>query len=158
VFYDASVGDAKSYQLDPNGNVVSKYARFNYAASHYLQRNDERYTAGFMGKLKINDHIEAYTEFSFMDDVTTGAYAPAGAFLGSGKAVDSDVGLPDGNMSVNCGVGAYGNAGMNPYLTASEFTSFCGCAVYQRNETRGQHQRRLSDLTKRRCAAAPRAT
>ena len=37
---------------------------FNYGASHYLQRNDERYTAGFFGKLKFNDHAEAYTEFS----------------------------------------------------------------------------------------------
>jgi outer membrane receptor protein involved in Fe transport len=128
VFYDASVGDAKSYQLDPNGNVVPKYARYNYAATHYLERNDSRYTAGFFGKLKLNDHVEAYTEFSFMDDQTTGAYAPAGAFLGSGKAIDSDTGLPDGNMSVNCGVGAYGNAGMNPYLTPSEYASFCGPA------------------------------
>jgi iron complex outermembrane recepter protein len=128
VFYDASVGDAKSYQLDPNGNVVKKYARYNYAATHYLERNDERYTAGFFGKLKLNDHVEAYTEFSFMDDITTGAYAPAGSFLGSGHAIDSDNGLPDGNMSVNCGVGAYGNAGMNPYLTTSEFASFCGPA------------------------------
>lgn len=130
VFYDASVGDAASFQLDPNGNVVPKYARFNYAASHYLQRNDERYTAGFFGKLKLNDRTEAYTEFSFMDDVTTGAYAPAGSFLASGKAIDSDTGLVDGNMSVNCGtVGSgFGNAGMNPYLTQSEFNSFCAPA------------------------------
>lgn len=123
VFYNASTG--KSYQLDPTGTVVGKYARYNYAATHYLERNDERYTAGFMGKLKLNDHAEAYTEFSFMDDITTGAYAPAGAFLGSGKNTDSETGLPDGNMSVNCGAGAFGNPGMNPYLTASEFDVIC---------------------------------
>jgi len=123
VFYNASTG--KSYQLDPTGTVVSKYARYNYAATHYLERNDERYTAGFMGKLKLNDHAEVYTEFSFMDDITTGAYAPAGAFLGSGKNTDAETGLPDGNMSVNCGSGAYGNTGMNPYLTASEFDVIC---------------------------------
>ncbi len=28
-------------------------------------------------------------------------------------------------MSVNCGSGLYGNAGMNPYLTASEFSVIC---------------------------------
>jgi iron complex outermembrane recepter protein len=123
VFYNATTG--KSYQFSPTGDVVPKYARYNYAATHYLERNDERYTAGFMGKLKLNDHVEAYSEFSFMDDITTGAYAPAGAFLGSGKNTDTDTGLPDGNMSVNCGAGLYGNAGMNPYLTSSEFTTIC---------------------------------
>jgi iron complex outermembrane receptor protein len=123
VFYNASTGS--SYQVDPTGQVVSKYARYNYAATHYLERNDERYTAGFMGKLKLNDHVEAYTEFSFMDDITTGAYAPAGSFLGSGHATDADTNLPDGNMSVNCGAGNFGNAGMNPYLTASEFSVIC---------------------------------
>ncbi len=125
VFYNASTG--KSYQVDPTGQVVSKYQRYNYAATHYLERNDERYTAGFMGKLKLNDHAEAYAEFSFMDDITTGAYAPAGAFLGSGKNTDSETTLPDGNLSVNCGPtgSAYGNTGMNPFLTASEFDVIC---------------------------------
>jgi len=129
VFYDASTGNLKSYQVDPTGQVVPKYARYNYAATHYLERNDERYTAGFMGKLKLNDHVEAYTEFSFMDDTTTGAYAPAGAFLGSGHAVDADTQLPDGNMSVNCGAGPFGNTGMNPYLTASAFTTICAGGI-----------------------------
>jgi len=41
VFYNASTG--KSYQVDPTGQVVSKYQRYNYAATHYLERNDERY-------------------------------------------------------------------------------------------------------------------
>src|ERR1700681_2836030 len=120
----APVGAAN--QINPDGTVGPRYARFNYAASHYLQRNDERYTAGFFGKLKFNDHVEAYTEFTFMDDSTRGNYAPAGAFLASGQAVDADTGLRDGNMSVNCGLGGYRNAGMNPYLTASEFSNFCG--------------------------------
>jgi iron complex outermembrane receptor protein len=127
VFYSSATGH--SFQFDPTGQVVPKYQRYNYAATHYLERNDERYTAGFMGKLKLNDHAEAYSDFSFMDDITTGAYAPAGAFLGSGKNTDSDTGLPDGNMSVNCGSGAFGNSGMNPYLTASEFTSICAGGV-----------------------------
>jgi outer membrane receptor protein involved in Fe transport len=135
VFYDASVGDSKSYQLSPNGTVVPKYARFNYAASHYLQRIDERYTAGFFGNLKVNDHAEVYSEFTFMDDITTGAYAPAGAFLASGKAIDSDTGLADGNMSVNCGLGGFGNAGMNPYLTQSAFTNICTPNVTGNNTT-----------------------
>jgi iron complex outermembrane receptor protein len=118
--------DGSANQFSPTGDVVGRYARFNYAASHYLQRIDERYTAGFFGKLKFNDHVETYTEFMFMDDSTRGNYAPAGAFLASGKSLDGDTGLPDGNWTVNCGTGAFGNAGMNPYLTAAEFTNFCG--------------------------------
>lgn len=112
-------------QINPDGSLGPRYAKYNYAASHYLQRNDERYTAGFFGHLKFNDHAEAYTEFSFMDDKTTGAYAAAGSFLGSGRAIDENTGLPDGALSYNCGTGGYGNPGMNPYITAAEFPTLC---------------------------------
>jgi iron complex outermembrane receptor protein len=119
--------DGSVNQVQPNGDAGPRYQRFNYAASHYLQRIDERYTAGFFGKLKFNDHVEAYTEFMFMDDNTRGNYAPAGAFLASGFSIDADTGLRDGNMTVNCGPtgSAYGNAGMNPYLSVSEFNNIC---------------------------------
>jgi len=127
-------------QISPTGDVVGRYQRFNYAASHYLQRNDERYTAGFFGKLKLNDHVEAYTEFTFMDDKTSGYYAPAGAFLGSiSPATDNVTGLPDGNLAVNCGAqsgGApapYGNPGMNPYLTQNEYSAICNYPAYNFN-------------------------
>ncbi|GAC1454933.1 MAG: TonB-dependent receptor [Steroidobacteraceae bacterium] len=128
-----SVTGAPSQVCDPalgctgaSGDLVGRYRRFNYAASHYLQRIDERYTAGFFGHLKFNEHVEAYTEFMFMDDETRGNYAPAGIFLGSGFATAGTPAIRDGNWYVNCGVGAYGNAGMNPYLTQSEFGSLCG--------------------------------
>jgi iron complex outermembrane recepter protein len=112
-------------QVSPTGSIVPFYQSYNYAASHYLQRIDERYTAGFFGHLKFNDHAEAYTEFMFMDDNTRGNYAPAGAFLGAGFATAGTPPLRDGNFYTNCGAGGYGNAGMNPYLTASEFGSLC---------------------------------
>ncbi|MDB6158339.1 MAG: TonB-dependent receptor [Gammaproteobacteria bacterium] len=127
IWFDPVSGAAS--QINPDGTVGARYARYNYAATHYLQRIDERYTAGFFGHLKFNDHAEAYTEFGFMDDTTRGNYAPAGAFIASGKSVDKDTGLPDGNWSVNCGAGAFGNAGMNPYMTASEFGTWCNPGV-----------------------------
>jgi outer membrane receptor protein involved in Fe transport len=114
-----------SLQVDPNGDFAPLYQRYNYAATHYLQRIDERYTGGFFGHLKFNDHIEAYTEFMFMDDDTRGNYAPAGVFLAGGFETDPATGLRNGNWLINCGVGAYGNAGMNPYLTQNEFTTLC---------------------------------
>ena len=123
VFENPSFG--KKLQIDDSGGLVDQYNHFNYGASHYLQRNDERYTAGFFGKLKFNDHAEAYTEFMFMDDQSTGNYAPAGSFLGGARAIDANTGLPDGALSYNCGSGGYGNAGMNPYITAAEFPTLC---------------------------------
>ncbi|HEX4377075.1 MAG TPA: TonB-dependent receptor [Steroidobacteraceae bacterium] len=122
VFQNPAIG---KFQVDDTGALVKQYNHFNYGASHYLQRNDERYTAGFFAHLKFNEHAEAYSEFMFMDDQTTGAYAPAGSFLGSGKASDADTGLPDGALSYNCGTGGFGNAGMNPYITAGEFPKLC---------------------------------
>jgi iron complex outermembrane recepter protein len=107
-----------------SGSLAPVYRRFNYAASHYLQRIDERYTAGFLGHLRISDQVEAYTEFMFMDDDTRGNYAPAGMFFGSGFAVDNR-GIRNGSWYLNCGTGAYGNAGMNPFLSANEFSSLC---------------------------------
>jgi len=119
-----------SVQVSAAGTLVPKYQRFNYAASHYLQRIDERYTAGFFGKYKFNEHVEAYTEFMFMDDATRGNYAPAGIFLASGFATNPPgvpgAGLRNGDWLVNCGTtGVYGNPGMNPYLTANEFATLC---------------------------------
>ena len=133
VFYDWSTGFGASNQIDPSGNVMPKYARYNYAATHYLQRIDDRYSAGLFGKLELGAHAEAYMEFTFMDDKTQGAYAPAGAFLGSGQAIDAETGLVDGNMTVNCGTGGYGNAGMNPYLTQNEWNSICNYAPYTKS-------------------------
>ena len=115
-------------QISPTGTLVNRYQRYNYAATHYLQRIDERYTAGFFGHLKFNDHVEAYTEFMYMDDDTRGNYAPAGLFIGSGFASDPATGFRDGNYTVNCGVGGYGNSGMNPYLTTDEFGKICSPA------------------------------
>jgi outer membrane receptor protein involved in Fe transport len=112
-------------QISATGTLVNRYQRYNYAATHYLQRIDERYTAGTFGHLKFNDHVEAYTEFMFMDDNTRGNYAPAGLFIGSGFANDPVTGFRDGNYNVNCGVGAFGNPNMNPYLTADEFGKIC---------------------------------
>jgi iron complex outermembrane recepter protein len=130
VFYNPSIGYIS--QVAANGALVDRYAKYNYAASHYLQRNDERYTAGFFSKLKFNEHVEAYSEFTFMDDKTTGAYAAAGSFLGGGKAIDADTGLPDGALSYNCGPlgAAYGNPGMNPYITAAEYPVLCPGVAY----------------------------
>ena len=114
------------------GDIVKQYNHFNFANYFYLQRNDERYTAGFFGNLKLNEHAEAYTEFMFMDDQTRGDFGPAGMFSGSGRAV-TPAGFPgagqaNGAWTVNCGTEGYGGTGpngMNPYLTQSAYNTLC---------------------------------
>src|SRR5262249_24158041 len=98
-------------QVSPTSTFVPRYARYNYAATHYLQRIDERFTGGFFGHLKFNDHGEGVHEVKFNDDETRGNYASAGLFIGGGFATDPNTGFRDGNYYVNCGTGAYGNAG-----------------------------------------------
>jgi iron complex outermembrane recepter protein len=110
------------------GTFVNQYNTFNFAASHYLQRIDERYTAGFFGHLRFNDHVEAYTEFMFMDDQTRGNYAAAGMFFGSGFAIDPASGLRDGRWYINCGTSGFGSTGPtspNPYLSLSQYNTLC---------------------------------
>src|SRR5260370_38527444 len=74
VFYNASTG--KSYQVDPTGQVVSKYKRYNHSATHYLERNDERYTAGFRGNLSRHNHPAAQPGSTSMTATTAGASGP----------------------------------------------------------------------------------
>src|SRR5262249_25243160 len=51
-------GSGGRVQVNPDGTLGPRYQRYNYAASHYLQRIDERYTAGFFGHLKFSDKVE----------------------------------------------------------------------------------------------------
>ncbi|HTT41633.1 MAG TPA: TonB-dependent receptor [Steroidobacteraceae bacterium] len=132
-----------SSQVNATGDLVPQYNHFNFANYFYLQRIDERYNAGFFGNLKMNEHAEAYTEFMFMDDETRGNYGPAGLFSGSGFSVtppgNPGAGLRNGAWTINCGLGAYGNSGMNPYLTQNEYNALCtpGNAYAQNADANG---------------------
>ena len=53
---------------------------FNYGPLNFYQRPDERYTGGVFGRYQINEHVETYTELSFMDNRTNAQIAPSGAF------------------------------------------------------------------------------
>ena len=41
---------------------------YNFGPDNFLQRPDERYTAGMFGRYQINEHAEVFTEFNFMDN------------------------------------------------------------------------------------------
>lgn len=79
---------------------------FNYAPFNYLQRPDERYTAGASGHYEVNKAFDVYGSVMFMDDHTLAQVAPGGAFQ-----------TP---FTVNCG---------NPNLSAQEEQTLCPAGV-----------------------------
>jgi outer membrane receptor protein involved in Fe transport len=95
-----------SFTIDANGNVIpfTNGALYNFAPLNYLQRPDERYTAGEFSHYQLNPHLDIYSSFMFMHDVSDAQIAGSGAFFGNA-------------YFVNCN---------NPLLTASEVSHFCG--------------------------------
>ncbi|HWE45139.1 MAG TPA: TonB-dependent receptor, partial [Caulobacteraceae bacterium] len=95
-----------SFTIDASGNIVpwSNASLYNFAPLNYLQRPDERYTAGEFSHYQINPHLDIYSSFMFMHDASFAQIAGSGAFFGD-------------PYSVRCGD--------NPLLTASESAAFC---------------------------------
>jgi outer membrane receptor protein involved in Fe transport len=95
-----------SYTIDANGNVrgFNNGDLYNFAPLNYLQRPDERYTAGEFSHYQLNPHIDIYSSFMFMKDESVAQIAGSGAFFGD-------------PYQINCGT--------NPLLTASEQSFFC---------------------------------
>ena len=67
---------------DPNGRFEDRAGElYNYGPLNYFQRPDERYTAGLFGKYAVSDRVEAYAEFTWMDDRSLAQIAPSGTFF-----------------------------------------------------------------------------
>lgn len=73
--------DGVNYFTVAGDEFVFGVPRFNYAPLNHFQRPDERYTAGLFGHYEVNQHLDAYTEFQFMDDRSFAQIAPSGAFF-----------------------------------------------------------------------------
>lgn len=80
---------------------------YNYAPANYLQRSDQRYTAGAFAKFKVSPAAEFYGSFMFMRDHTFSQVAASALFLGS-------------NFSINCD---------NPLMSSQQATALCGSAA-----------------------------
>ena len=88
---------------------------FNSQPYIYLARQDDRYQAGLMTHVDMNEYATPYFEFMFMNDKTHQAIAPTAAFT---------TGNPNGvgNLyPVNCG---------NPFLSAQQ-QGILGCTAAQ---------------------------
>lgn len=90
-------------------------AFFNSQPYIYMQRGDERYTAGFMGHLDMTDHFQVYTEFGYMNDRSHQEVAPAAAFLFSNPNDPIS-----GNYNINCS---------NPLMSTQQALSLCSQAM-----------------------------
>lgn len=105
------------YTLDENGpgNTLIPWPGsghvYNYGAVNFMQRPDQRWTAGSFMNYKWNDHLQGYLSLMLMDDVTDAQIAPSGDFAVTGL--------------LNCD---------NPMLSPDEFQKFCTNAGYGPND------------------------
>ena len=83
---------------------------YDFNEFEYLQRQDQRYQAGFLGHIDLNDHVKPYVEFGWMDDRTHAVIAPSGLFVAGYPYT------PDGNELINCS---------NPLLSAQQRSLIC---------------------------------
>jgi outer membrane receptor protein involved in Fe transport len=77
---------------------------FNFAPFQYLQRVDNRYTAGEFSHYEYAPWLDVYSSFMFMDDRTTAQLGPSAAFLGN-------------TFNIPCN---------DPLLSAAQANSLCG--------------------------------
>lgn len=85
-------------------------AIFDFNNFEYLQRQDKRFQAGFMAHEELNEHVQPYMEFFWMDDKSVAVVAPSGLFIGG------DPFTADNNELVNCS---------NPLLSAQQQALLC---------------------------------
>jgi outer membrane receptor protein involved in Fe transport len=97
--------------IDFDSAETNPPAFFNSQPYIYMQRGDERYTAGFMGHLDMTDHFQVYTEFGYMNDRSHQEVAPAAAFLFSNPNDPIS-----GNYNINCS---------NPLMSAQQALTLC---------------------------------
>ena len=56
--------------------------QFNFAPQNYLQRPEERYSAGYFAHYEVNPHVDIYSNMMFSDNRTFAQIAPSGLFSG----------------------------------------------------------------------------
>ena len=69
------------YTVSGDEFIPWDFTLYNYGPPNHFQRPDERYTAGLFGNYVVNERLEGYVEFQFMEDNTNAQIAPSGAFF-----------------------------------------------------------------------------
>jgi iron complex outermembrane recepter protein len=97
-------------QFVPFGSDTTPPATFNSQKDVYMNRQYQRATAGVIGHYDLNDHVQPYVEFGYMNDRTHQEVGPSALFRGSNPLT------ADGNYLINCS---------NPLLSAQEQSILC---------------------------------
>jgi iron complex outermembrane receptor protein len=116
----------------PVGGMLPLFGQgdtFNYAPYNYLQRPDQRYTAGEFAHYEIAPWLTAYSSFMFMDDHSVADVAASGSFFG------------DNTYTIPCA---------DPLLNAAQANTLCGAGPYTPGETA------LATLGRRNVEGGPR--
>jgi iron complex outermembrane receptor protein len=101
-------------QFVPRGSAATTPpAVFNAQKDIYMARQYKRTTAGLIGHYDLNDHVQPYVEFGFMNDKTHQEIAPSALFRQSNPLT------ADGNYLINCS---------NPLLSAQQANILCSAA------------------------------
>ena len=87
---------------------------FNSQRYIFMSRGDQRYTAGFMAHIDLNEHLKPYAEFGFMNDRTHQEVAPAALFRNSN---------PNDTLSLNYNINC-----SNPLLSDQQAHILCSQA------------------------------
>lgn len=96
--------------VPPGSAATNPPNSFNSQQYIYMERGDQRYTAGFLAHETLNDFVQPYLELGYMNDKTHQQVAPSALFR------DSNVLTSDNNYLVNCS---------NPLLSTQERNLIC---------------------------------
>jgi iron complex outermembrane recepter protein len=98
-------------QFIPYGSAdTTPPAVFNSQQYIFMTRAYNRYNAGLLGHYDLNDHVQPYVEFGFMNDRTHQEIAPSALFENSNPLT------ANGKYLINC---------TNPLLSAQEQSTIC---------------------------------
>ena len=102
---DQATGEFRDY----NGDLDA----YNFGPLNFYQRPDQRYSIGFNGHYQINDYVEAYSQFMFMDYESNSQIAPSGNFFATGTINCDNPLLTDGMKSdIGCSAGDIASGGL----------------------------------------------
>jgi iron complex outermembrane receptor protein len=99
---------------NPNGTATfTKFSgayAFNFAATSYLQRQDDRASLGTMAHYAINDHVDLYSEMMYMNDSSQQQDGAGGMFLDGVAGVQTTLAVPCSNPYIGHTVGPTGQS------------------------------------------------
>ena len=94
----------------PVGGLMAPFSSaqdFNFSPYQYLQRADDRYTAGEFSHYEVAPWLDLYSSFMFMDDHTVAHLGPTAAFLGDTFTIPcNDPLLSTAQANTLCGASA----------------------------------------------------